>query len=300
VLAFILSRISIPEALSHILSVNKAYFILSALLSFPFFFLKALRWKYLMNRQGIGISAKLASSRYFSALYMGLITPARVGELTKVMYIKRSGHSFGKALFSVFFDRLFDIIALGGFTLIGLLWFSGVLGFDTSYLIAVISLSLLLLFLLLWRKNLFRKVLIALFTLLMPRNLRIRAKDSFRDFLSDLGILNARTIIITAAFTLASIAVYYLQAYLLALALGISISSFYLAFAVSLATFAAILPVSVLGIGTRDAALLYMLAYAGISAELTIAYSALVLVNILILALFSSFFWFTNPVPLTK
>lgn len=302
VFAFILSRIDIQQTMSFIFASKKPYFIASVLLSIPVFFIRALRWRYLMLMQGIKYSVKSTISMYFSSLYLGLVTPGRVGELTKVQYLRNDGYSFGKSLFSVFFDRLFDGIVLITFLILGLLAFQSIFGFSilVLYNIIIVFLVLGFVFLLFYtQKDLITKILINSLKFLVPKKYKEFLKSSVNDFFNDIKIFNAPTVLITALFTLTAALIYYTQAYLLTIALGFSINFFYLVFAVSFASFASLLPISIFGIGTRDATLLALFLYAGVSKELAIAFSILVLANILLLAMFCSVFWFKNPVPLT-
>lgn len=301
VFAFILSKIDIQQTMSFILTIKKPYFIASALLSIPIFFVRALRWRYLMLRQGIKYSVKSAVSMYFSSLFIGLATPGRVGELAKLQYLRNNGHSFGKSLFGVFFDRVFDGIFLTTFMVIGLLAFWNIFGPISILYPTLITFAIFLsLFLVYYsQKKLIKKVLISLFKFLIPRRYKALLKPSLIDFFKDIKIFNASTILTAAFFTLIAVLTYYAQAYLLTIALGFSIDLFYLIFAVSLASFASLLPISIFGIGTRDVTLLTLFLYVGISKELSIAFSILVLANILLLALFCSAFWFKNPTPLT-
>lgn len=255
-----------------------------------------------MGKQGITYEVKPVVSIYFSALYIGLVTPGRIAELAKLMYLKRDGHSLGKALFSVVFDRLFDAVALAAFAIIGLLLFADILKVTTQtvYTAVFILVAVTLLLTALLLTGLFKRALMRMLGFLFFKKLGKAAKASVTDFLEGLSIFNIKTLSVAAGLTLASAMLYYLQAYLLTAAVGFKISFFYLVFAVSVATFAALAPVSILGIGTRDAAFLYLFQHAGISNELAITYSALVFANILILAAVCAVFWFKNPIPIIQ
>ena len=300
VLALVLSRIDISQTAQHLLAVNKFYYGVSAMLSFPFFFLKALRWRYLMQKLGIRYSIPKAASMYFSGVYLGLVTPGRVAELARVMYLKRDGHSVGKAFFSVFFDRFFDVASLAMIAIFGMLFFAGLLSIRRSEIYAallILAAACLFVFAVVPGK-IFRSVLVGGVKLLLSKKFGNAANASIDDFLGSLSAFSIKTVAVAAGFTLLSISFYCMQAYLLAAAAGIKISFVYLIFAVSVSAFVSVLPVSILGIGTRDAAFLYLFTYVGIAKELAVTYSALVFFNILVLAVVCARFWFKNPVPL--
>ncbi len=55
--------------------------------------IRAFRWRRMLARQGINCPLKDAFLYYFSCLYMGLITPGRVGEMIKALYLKQAGYA---------------------------------------------------------------------------------------------------------------------------------------------------------------------------------------------------------------
>ena len=76
--------------------------------------------------------------------------------------------------------------------------------------------------------------------------------------------------------TLAGWVVYYLQAWLLARTLGITLGLFPLVVCVTAAAVAAFLPVSISGLGTRDAAMIILFRRFGCPGEQAVALSTLV------------------------
>ena len=91
-------------------------------------------------------------------------------------------------------------------------------------------------------------------------------------------------------------AVFYLQCYLIALALRLPLSYAYAAFCVSIASLLALLPISISGLGVRDATFLALLLPLGVTAELAISYSLLILLvfNVFGGAL-GAIAWFSKP-----
>lgn len=288
ILVLILAKVSIPVVVSGILSARKGYFAASAILSLPIFFLKSLRWRYLLQRQGVACSTGSAASIYFSALFLGLVTPGKFAEVSKSAFLVRRGFSLGKSLFSTFFDRLSDIAGLG------LVVATGLFFFNSSGAWIYLAPMFVIFVVVIWEWKLLRKFFVAFAGLLVVGRLKGAARKFGGDFIGEIRLLDLKTMAVLGAFTILSLGLYYLQAYFLALSVGIGLNAFYVAFAVSIAAFAAIVPVSVLGIGTRDAALVFLFAQAGVSRELAISYSFLVLANLAILAVICSFFWFRS------
>lgn len=300
VFALILYRIDLIETITIILELKIFYFIISTLLSIPVFFLRSLRWRYILLKLKIIYNFKPVMSIYFASLYLGLVTPGRLGEFTKLIYLNHDGYPFGKSLFSVIIDRLFDFILLLIIATIGILIFSNLFyfpnlvfyGFFTLFVIIVLIILIKI------RKDSLQKNIIKILNFVIPRKFRKILITESDDFFKNINIFSLISLLNITGITIASSLLYFLQAYFLILSLGISINFFYLVFTVSLAAIAAIVPISILGIGTRDAALIFLLSHAGIRSELAIAFSVLILLNILILAFFCLPFWLANAPPI--
>ena len=113
ILLFILSRIDLRELLSLLFHINIYYLLLAVVLNIPQLFFKSYRWNFLLKQQNINYSPVQSFLIYMSSLYIGLITPGRIGEFVKVYYLKSDkGISISKGFSSVLADRLFDLYLL--------------------------------------------------------------------------------------------------------------------------------------------------------------------------------------------
>ena len=74
--------------------------------------IKAWRWQLLLAGQSIPLPYTKALQWYLAGLFLGGISPGRLGELIKVSFVRDLGHPMGRALFSSVLDRLFDLIVL--------------------------------------------------------------------------------------------------------------------------------------------------------------------------------------------
>ena len=83
----------------------------------------------------------------------------------------------------------------------------------------------------------------------------------------------------------------FIQYYFLALALGLNLNYFSIFFVVPILFLVSLIPISISGIGTRDAAAILVLSSFGISPELAIAFSLGILIENYILAVFGFVIW---------
>ena len=96
--------------------------------------------------------------------------------------------------------------------------------------------------------------------------------------------------------TVIAYALFYLQCYLAALALRLPLSYPYAAFCVSLASLLALLPISISGLGVRDATFIALLLPLGVTAEMAVSYSVLILLVFNVFGgAWGAIAWLTKP-----
>lgn len=275
-LIFILTRIDLSSVVSTTARVNLWYLALAIALIIPVIFLKSWRWQSLLKMQGITYPLRRAFLAFFGGIYLGLATPGRLGELGRVFYLTDDKDlSFGGAFSSVLVDRLFDIYLLllvGGY---GLIAFHLIRG---SMIVSVIILTLVLALPLLFLNKRIGKRLIGLvYQAKLLRRFAGKLDASADQFYSGVNRLTNPSLILPLLITLAAYAILFAQYYVLALALNLSLSFLDIAIYMSVANLVGLIPVSIAGIGTRDATLIVLFSLQGIGAESALSYSLLVL-----------------------
>ena len=87
--------------------------ILALALTVPMLFLKCLRWSFLLSEMNLKYPLKHAIPAYLGSLFIGLLTPGRLGEFIKVVHVQKDlKSSQGIAWSSVLLDRIFDLCIL--------------------------------------------------------------------------------------------------------------------------------------------------------------------------------------------
>lgn len=292
---FILFKSDVGEILKTIKEIKPLYLIVATLITFPSLFNKSLCWHYILKQQGIKYRLKDLFLMYCSGLYIGIVTPGRIGEVTKALYLKRDGHSMGKSLVGVILDRLSDFAFLIGFISVGALLIVTILQKQILILISGLIISVLLLIILL-KIGVIKWFLNKAFLLLVPHKYQNSWKINFQEFLNDLKIYKLKHYLIIFLITTFSWIFYYLQMYILAKGLNLSIPFLYFAISVTIAGFITLVPISVSGIGTRDAALILLFAPFLIPKEQVIVFSALILLMSLFTALVGLICWLIKPI----
>lgn len=294
----ILTKIDLSKSISILKNMNLYLLLLAILFIFPIVLIKTVRWQLILKALSINYSLPYASLMYFSGLYIGIITPGRLGELAKVLYLTKDKHSAGKAFLSVFVDRIADLLFLLTFGFLGFFAFSNLFIHQIVLLTAISSVMIFALIIII----MFHKQILYLVRMLIHKTLSKRFSSiidtAITDFFTGLKSITHNTYITILLLTLLSWLIYYIQMYLLTSALHFQIPFWYLAGAVTISGLITLLPISISGIGTRDVILITLFAALGIASEYALSLSFLILLMSLFAALFGSTAFFAKPIKL--
>ena len=301
-LGVLLWRLDISALTEIIKSSVWQSILLAVMLNVPMVFIKTVRWWYLVRSQNIHYPISKSFLAYFSSIFIGFLTPGRLGELTKAMYISvDSSASMGRAFSSVLADRLFDLCAL--------------VGVGSAALISVTRLNI-------WQSWAGMVLLIGGLTLALVLLITDQGFALMRNCGSPLGQIGRRlfasgswlfemraglrqlswlTILISVVLTVIAYAIFFGQCYLLALALRLPVTFASVSYAVALGSLVTLLPISISGIGTRDAAIVAYLGTVGVPSEMALAFSLLVFLTFYIGGGLMGFVaWCIRPAPLDR
>lgn len=292
----ILSRIDLTETIKILLNANLIYLAV-AFTIVPFVVLiKAYRWQLLMKMQNINYPLKDSVHVYFAGLFVGSITPGRLGDFIKVFYLREEGYSFGKSFVSVFMDRVFDLVSL--FIIAYICMFVFMIFFEKQiiFLSLFFIITAIIFILLISDKN--KKLLKKIYTSFIPEKYKTEVKVNFDDFSRDLNSLKTPKLSLVAITTIIGWIIYFSASYLLALSMDIHISFFYLITCLSISAIITLIPISILGIGTRDMTLIALFSCIGLSKELAVAFSTMLLFMFSVNGLIGLLAWLKKPITL--
>ncbi len=245
--------------------------------------LRFVRWDRIIrlsgNRLGMWQNARI----YMIGFFFGTITPSKLGDLLKFRYLhKEHGITQGTALSLSVLDRIFDLIVIiaVGSTALFIAYSAG--SFASVLIVALVFAASLFMML---NRRIFRKCsdFLVLKLSVLRRYIGVESKvdkeGAFESLYAPFGKLRqspAELSSITALSFLIWLSV-GLQAQLIFLAMGISLEFFALFPILCLATLVSLLPLTVSGLGTREAAMILLFSMLGVPANKTISMSLLLL-----------------------
>jgi len=294
-LYIIFYQIDISKTIKILSSANLYLIFLAILINLATTFILAKRWNYLKSVQNIKYKFKDSFLLYNIGFFFSTVTPGHLGDLIKVVYLKKDGYSVGKSLVSIILDRFADISFLLLIGYIGMCFFAK---FFLKYIIILtILISLIILLLFLFNKKEFPKIVVKrILKFIIPDRYQESWRLNYQDFINDIKTYRFKNYLILYSVTLAIWIINYTSVFLLAKSVGITnIPFLYLAMSITIATLATLIPISILGLGTRDAILLFLFSLFNIGPEKTISFSALYLLLLLVAALVGFICWLKKP-----
>ena len=233
---------------------------------------KALRWFGLLRLAGLDYPLERSLAVYQASAFLAFVTPGRVGDLAKAAYLRRDlGTPWAAGLASTLADRALDLSVLAAAA--SLAWaLAGPPGpLRTAWIVGLGALALAAPALV-W-PPLQRGALALLARLPGANGPARRVRVGLERLSGQLTRLGSPRLLLLAAVTALAFACLFAGAYALARGLRLPIGPLTTAYAVATASLVALLPVSVSGIGTRDAALLMLLAPHGVGTGQALSFS---------------------------
>lgn len=244
ILIYILSTLQYKKLFHILLSVDLKYITIYICAFVMFAYFRALRFKLILNHYGAYPPILDVYGSTLESQYLALVTPSNIGETVKILFLNEKANVPKRVgTISYIYDRFQD------------LYFMVILG--AISFIFVLKLPLNIYFII------FSVVIIVLF---LSRNyLLTKIANKFK--IEHFKRLDLKTDMILFFVNIVIYIFYFLQYYLLALALHIHISFLYLSAVSTIGTLAAIIPISISGMGVREGIFIYYLQKIHVSKE---------------------------------
>ena len=249
---------------THIIVFSGAFF-----LQYGIYAMKALRWHMFVRSAGIQTSYKQSWNLYNIGVFLANITPGKLGEFGKSAYLTQAGLPKAQAIGIVLLDRCMDVLVIfflaiaSAGILFGWMWFA------VGLLIALFCTPLLV-----WGIS-----------------SSIVARNTLAMFGLQTFIPSIKNLLVALCITILAWAVYFAWATLVALSVGITVPVHILIAAFTITGILSLLPIAPSGLGTRDIALLHLLAPFGVIAPQAVALSLLMFVSIILSGILGLWYW---------
>jgi uncharacterized protein (TIRG00374 family) len=267
--------------------------------------IRGYRWWILMRLVGIPYSRRRSSIVWAIGFFAASITPGKVGDAVRALYVSReTGRGLGESFLTVFMDRLMDLVVVLVFGVATILVFSyRYTDMPSIWVIVAASVAALGLVYLVLNRSLMRALAGPFFRALTPKKYRAQLSTQVHGFYDALALYAGRRRWTAFAFflTLVFWAGIVLLAYTATRILEIDVSFGYVALMMPMVTLVEIVPISISGIGTREAAVIFFFAAVGIGSVQAVAFSIMYLMaGTYLTALVGFVAWLANPAKLNE
>jgi len=255
-----------PAKVWAILSSADLKFVAAAVaLAIQLAIVKGIRWRILLHNYDIDITFRDSTNMYAIGMVLSAVTPGRVGDLVKIVLLIKKGCSAAKAIASNILDRLIDV----GFFFIagygGMWYFSKSFASQLNITNIIFLIVLVLGVVIALKRYLIKKLALKL----VPTQYHSVAIDSWNEIVNSLLRNRTRWIFGLPLWTIVFWTVQFFAQYLCVKALRIDVSFIYFSACAVVGMVSSLLPITVAGVGTRDATYILLLGQIGIAQQLT-------------------------------
>lgn len=268
--------------------------VVASLLNFVNVYLKVIRWQVLLRTRGIEYPTRRAFPAFLSSIYIGMLTPGRVGDVLRVQYLRAErGVSYAEGLASIVMDRLCDLYVLVVFVAVAVVRYSPVIVGRLAYVtwggVAFIGLAPLLFFVPGVAERSMSRV--------YARIAGDRGAGGLERFLAAVRANVGRSLWKTVPLTVAAFLVNYAQGFIIARALGLELSFFDAMCLLAIASLLGLLPFSVSGVGVRELFFALVFPLLGYRPEVGVSFGLLVFVVLYLVSIAIGFVSFQIDPP---
>jgi len=271
ILVYLLSTVDIPAVIKIFLGIPPLYVFLCLFSVVPILISTNIQWQILLKKQKIHVSFFYSLKNIFIGYFYGFITPGGFGGYIRALYLKNeSGQPLPKCVSNIVTFNTLDFLSLLVLGLIGGFFLSS--RFPILFIIIVIvSLIVASLFIFFLKKNKSQVVFTKFFQLNIFSKLKDRLEDPVETFFENLPSL--KDIILPFSLSILGWIIRFSELYLVSKLFDIHVPYISFIFIISVAYVAASLPISIYGLGTREATLITLFSIFAVTSEKIISLS---------------------------
>jgi len=265
VLVVLIWKIDINKIWMVTKQINIRYLLILPITIITILILQALKWQCILIKQEFNIRFKEVFKITWISFFYATITPGRLGNLIKMSYLKdTTENSVVECSTSVLVDKFLDAVVLFLFALIGAYLlidkFSGVFILIAGiFIILIVSISFF------HDKARTKSFLKLVFAFVMTEKMKNKFGEPFEVFFESMPA--KRWLILPLVLTILTWVVIFSESFIIAKSLHIQMSFMTFIFLMPLGTVAGLIPISISGLGTREAVLVSVFVLYGIAPE---------------------------------
>ncbi|DAC72177.1 MAG TPA: hypothetical protein DSN98_06525 [Thermoplasmata archaeon] len=270
-LLYVLWRFNIEKIITVFSTINPLYAALSFLALPILLVLINIQWQMILKRQNIHVSFTYSLKNHLIGYFYGFITPGGLGNFLRALYLKNESNApLPKCLANIVTYNTIDYISLFLLGSIGGLLLLGGHPFLLLFILLLLfSITILFIFFLRQRssKHLFQRLLHTQVFQFIQRYM----DDSIESFYEDLP--SFRSLLVPFLFSFVSWTIFFTELYFIAQLFSIHVPYITMFFMLAITATVATIPISLYGLGMRDATLVALLGLYNIPPENSVSFT---------------------------
>jgi len=262
---YLIIKLDITKIFQEIKNLNFFFLPLILILVVLFYLIQTSKWFVIARKQKINLSFSEAFRINWISDFYGFVTPGKLGAIIRVNYLKKKGANIGKGISNFVIDKFLDLASLFvlAFGMGAIIFSKKIIPATGIYVSGLIFVFLVIFFLIFYKKENCRRLLGFFHKRFVPKKFKEKSKNLFDSFYEDFPSIN----FLLGAFFLNLVCwiTNYFVLYLIAVSLGISINFIYFLVILAISTVIAQIPITINGLGTREATLISLFGIMGIS-----------------------------------
>lgn len=272
-LVWIMSTVNWDQAMQALIQLNPAYMMGYVGCFVAMILVRTMRLRLALSKLDHQLTFRDCYVATLEPAFMGAVTPGRLGEFTRIGYIHAHGVSMQEAISVVTVERLIDICVLLGFGAGGMVYIFSPAPYHLSGGLVVVM-GLLLSFGAIRGYGFVSQHLPKRLSWILRWEPSVMARHR-QALATSFHVVMKRAAMPIFLLGLVCIALNFGQVFLLAKAFGFQADYLVVIFAYAAATLVSLLPISVGGLGTREATYIMIMAREGILKEQALLFSLL-------------------------
>jgi len=238
---------------------------------------QTLKWHIIARKQKMKIPFIESFKINLISGFYGFVTPSKMGTIVRAEYLKKYSKDMGKGLANFVLDKILDIISVFLIFFVFFMNFKERFSFVPILFFVLIFVGLILFSFLIFKKNLIKPLLKFLLEKIAPKKIAEKVKLNFNSFHDD--IPEKKYFPIFIFLNILNWVLTYFITFIVGMAVGVNLSFVYFLAILPISTIISLIPITINGLGTREATLISLFALFGVGSEKVFSMS---IINILI------------------
>jgi uncharacterized protein (TIRG00374 family) len=271
ILIYIIYNIGIDKIVTTFLEISPIYFIIAACLTLPRILIRNVAWQRILKLQKIRVTYIESLKIFLIGYFYGSVTPGYIGQFMRIPYLKeKTGQPFGKLFVNSIVETLVHTLSLYCLMIVGA--FLLIEYVPEALPLAIIFLAVTItIYWFFIKKERGEKIFNLLIKLIIPKKYRDYFFKFTDTFYTDFP--NIKSLFIPFLIGIPTWIIIYSQIYILGLSIGIEVPYLVFLTLYPIANLIAFIPITSGGLGTREATLIFLFSFFGVSPEKAVVIS---------------------------